>query len=86
MKEEFDALIENHTWDLVPWPPNGNVVRDLWIFRLRTKFDGSFEHYKARLVYDGKTQNEGIDCDETFSPMVKLATIRVVLSIALSKS
>ena len=70
----------------MPRPPNANVIRSLWIFRLKTKSDGSFERYKARLVGDGKSQQEGIDCDETFSPVVKPASIRIVLSIALSKS
>ena len=74
------------TLDLVPRPPHANVIRSLWIFRVKTKSDGSFERYKARLVDDGKSQREDIDCDETFSPMVKPASIRIVLSIALSKS
>ena len=86
MKEEFDALIGNHAWDLVPRSSNANVNRSLWIFRLKTKSDGSFERYKARLVGDGKSQREGIDCDETFSLVVKPATIRIVLSIPLFKS
>ena len=54
-QEEYDALIENHTWDLVPRPPNANVIRFLWIFRLKTNSDGSFERYKARLVGEGKS-------------------------------
>ena len=62
------------------------MIRSLWIFRLKTKFDGSFERYKARLVGDGKSQQEGVDCDETFSLVVKPASIRLVLSIAISKS
>lgn len=62
------------------------MIRSLWIFRIKTKSDGSCERYKARLVGDGKFQREGIDCDETFSPLVKPATIRIVLSIALFKS
>ena len=86
MEEEFDALIENNTWDLVPWPPNVNVIRFLWIFRVKTKSDGSFESYKTRLVGDSKSQREGIDCDEIFSPVVKPAIVRIFLSIALSKS
>ena len=86
IQEEFNALIENNTWDLVPQPPNANVIRSLWIFWVKTKSDGFFERYKARLVGDGKSQREGIDCDETFSPVVKPATIRIVLSLALSKS
>jgi len=47
---------------------------------------GSFERYKARIVGDGKTQQVGVDCDETFSPVVKPVTIRTVLSLALSKA
>ena len=86
MKQEFDALIENHTWNLVLRPPNANVIRSLWIFQLKIKSDGSFERYKAHLVGDGKSQREGVDCDETFSPVVKHASIRIVLSIAISKS
>ena len=86
MKEEFDALIENHTWDLVPRPPNANIIRSLWVFRVKIKSDGSFERYKARLVGDGISQREGIDCDDTFSLVVKPASVRIVLSIALSCS
>ncbi|KAJ9536884.1 hypothetical protein OSB04_029617 [Centaurea solstitialis] len=86
MKDEYDALIANKTWDLVPRPSNANIIRSLWIFRHKTKSDGSFERHKARLVGDGAGQQNGIDCGETFSPVVKPATIRTVLSIALSKS
>jgi hypothetical protein len=86
MKDEYDALIENKTWELVPRPSHANIIRSLWIFRHKKKSDGSFERYKARLVGNGANQQSGVDCGETFSPVVKPATIRVVLSIALSKS
>ena len=86
MQDEYDALIENKTWDLVPRPFNANIIRSLWIFRHKKKSDGSFERYKARLIGDGAGQQMGIDCGATFSPVVKPATIRTVLSIALSKS
>nr|KYP66503.1 Retrovirus-related Pol polyprotein from transposon TNT 1-94 [Cajanus cajan] len=86
MLDEFNALIDNKTWVLVPRPPNVNVIRSMWIFRHKHNADGSFERYKARLVGNGNTQQQGVDCDETFSPVVKPATIRTVLSIALSKS
>ncbi|XP_071739987.1 uncharacterized mitochondrial protein AtMg00810-like [Rutidosis leptorrhynchoides] len=56
----------------------------MWIFRHKTRSDGTFERYKARLVGDGRAQPLGIDCHETFSPVVKPATIRTVLSIAVS--
>jgi len=58
----------------------------MWIFRHKKKSNGVFERYKARLVGDGRSQIAGVDCDETFSPVVKPATIRTVLTIALSKS
>ncbi|GAU23387.1 hypothetical protein TSUD_334350 [Trifolium subterraneum] len=86
MKDEYDALIENKTWDLVPRPSNANVIQSLWIFRHKKKSDGSFERYKARLVGNGANQQTGVDCGDTFSPVVKPATIRTVLSVALSKS
>ncbi|CAH9104714.1 unnamed protein product [Cuscuta epithymum] len=86
MLDEFNALIDNKTWELVPRPKDVNVIRSMWIFRHKRNSDGSFERYKARLVGNGNTQQQGIDCDETFSPVVKPATIRIVLSIALSKS
>lgn len=86
MKEEYDALIKNKTWDLVPCPSNANIIRSLWIFRHKKNSDGSFERYKSRLVSNGANQQRGVDCGETFSPVVKPATIRTVLSVALSKS
>ncbi|XP_074266194.1 uncharacterized protein LOC141588661 [Silene latifolia] len=86
MDDEYSALINNKTWVLVPRPENVNVTRSMWIFRHKFNSDGSFERYKARLVGDGKTQQVGVDCGETFSLVVKPATIRTVLSIALSHS
>lgn len=58
----------------------------MWIFTHKEKPNGVFERHKACLVSDGKTQQIGIDCGETFSPVVKLATIRAVLSLSLSKA
>ncbi|XP_074313420.1 uncharacterized protein LOC141648591 [Silene latifolia] len=84
MDDEFNALISNKTWELVPRPTNVNVIRSMWIFRHKFQSNGSFERHKARLVGDGKTQRVGIDCGETFSPVVKPATIRTVLSLALA--
>ncbi|XP_071700426.1 uncharacterized protein [Rutidosis leptorrhynchoides] len=86
MTDEYKALIDNNTWVLVPRTPNMHVIRSMWIFRHKIKSDGSLERYKARLVGDGRSQIVGIDCNETFSPVVKPATIRLVLSIAISKS
>ncbi|GJZ57793.1 ribonuclease H-like domain-containing protein [Tanacetum coccineum] len=86
MYDEYNALIKNGTWILVPKPPNVNVVRSMWLFRHKYHADDSLSRYKARLVANGSTQQLGVDCDDTFSSIVKPATIRVVLSLALSRN
>ncbi|WVZ78827.1 hypothetical protein U9M48_026477 [Paspalum notatum var. saurae] len=85
MTEEFEALQANGTWDLVPRPPGVNLVSGKWIFRHKLHPDGSLARYKARWVLRGFTQRPGIDFDETFSPVVKPATIRTVLTLALAR-
>lgn len=84
MTDEYGALLANDTWDLVPPPANANVVTGRCVFRHKQKPDGSLDRYKARWVLRGFSQEHDIDFDETFSPVVKPATIRVILSIALS--
>ncbi|MFS7952616.1 putative RNA-directed DNA polymerase [Helianthus anomalus] len=86
MQAEFSALQQNETWELVPRPIDRPVIRCMWLFRHKFKSDGSLERYKARLVVNGKSQTVGVDCEDTFSPVVKPATIRTVLSIAVSRS
>lgn len=86
MHYEFNVLIRNNTWELVPQACDVNIFRSIWIFRHKMKSNGCFERYKARLVGDGRSQIIGVDCDETFRPVDKLAIICTVLTIALSKS
>ncbi|XP_021756090.1 uncharacterized protein LOC110721250 [Chenopodium quinoa] len=85
MNEEFNALTKQHTWDLVPRPEGVNIIRCMWLFKHKYRETGELERHKARLVVNGKSQQVGVDCDETFSPVVKSATIRTVLSIALGR-
>ncbi|KAL4557518.1 hypothetical protein LXL04_035699 [Taraxacum kok-saghyz] len=84
MTDEYNALITNRTWVLVPRPPNANIVNCIWLFKKKHNADGSLARYKAHLVANGRRQRPGVDCDETFSPVVKPATIRTVLSLAIS--
>nr|GEW67489.1 hypothetical protein [Tanacetum cinerariifolium] len=85
MLDEYNALITNRTGFLVPCPANVNVVRSVWLFKHKFNADGSLSRYKARLVANGRSQQQGLDCDETFSLVVKPDTIRTVLSLAVSR-
>jgi hypothetical protein len=86
MEEEYAALLTNQTWDLVPRPSASNIVTDKWIWTHKRRADGSLERYKARWVLHGFTQWPDIDYDETFSHVVKPATVCTVLSLALERS
>nr|GEY82382.1 ribonuclease H-like domain-containing protein [Tanacetum cinerariifolium] len=86
MLDEYNALITNGTCVLVPRPANVNVVRSMWLFKHKFNADCSLSRYKARLVANGRSQQQGIDCDEIFSLVVNPATIHTVLSLAVSRN
>ena len=86
MKDEFTALLQNNTWQLVPRPHGANIVSRKWVFHQKFHSDGSLARYKARWACRGFSRQHGIDYDETFSPVVKPITIHTVLSIDVSSS
>ncbi|KAL5563802.1 hypothetical protein UlMin_033549 [Ulmus minor] len=84
MQKEIEALQRNHTWDLVDPPSDVNIIGCKWVFKLKYRADGTLERHKARLVAKGYNQTQGLDFFDTFSPVVKPATIKIVLTIALT--
>ncbi|KAG8496134.1 hypothetical protein CXB51_009382 [Gossypium anomalum] len=81
---EYTALLANHTWDIVPLPAGRKTVGCKWIFKVKQNADGSVVRYKGRLVVKGYLQEASVNFWDTFSPIVKPTTIRVVLALAVS--
>lgn len=86
MESEISALNANHTWDLVPLPSGKKAIGSKWVYKVKLKSDGSLERCKARLVAKGYNQKFGIDYEETFSPVVKMSTVRTIIALASSKN
>ncbi|PKU87215.1 Retrovirus-related Pol polyprotein from transposon TNT 1-94 [Dendrobium catenatum] len=83
MNNEFYALQKNGTWTLVKPPPNSSILGCKWTYRIKKHANGTIAKHKARLVAQGNHQEYGLDYTETFSPVAKLPTIRVLLTVAL---
>ena len=85
MDKEISALELNHAWDVIPLPPGKAPIACKWVYRIEYNQDGSVERNKARLVAKRYIQLEGLDYSETFSPVAKSVSVRVLLCIAAIK-
>lgn len=86
MDKEIQALEQNHTWELISLPLGKTPIGCKWVYRIKLKSDGTVDRYKARLVAKGYTQREGFDFIETFSPVAKTVSVRVILALAVARS
>lgn len=84
MEAELNALSANKTWTLVPLPSGKTAIGCRWVYKVKHKSDGTIDRYKARLVAKGYTQLEGLDFLDTFAPVAKLTTLRLLLAVASS--
>ncbi|GJX94032.1 ribonuclease H-like domain-containing protein, partial [Tanacetum coccineum] len=86
MNQEIDALLRNGSWEMVQLPKGRKAIGIKWIYKIKFRSSGEIDGYKARLVAQGFGQNEGINYEEKFSPVVKMVTVRSLLNIVVSMS
>ena len=86
MQEEINMIQKNQTWILVSKPIHKHVISVKWVFRTKQNSDGSVNKLKARLVVKGYSQQYGIDYSETFAPVARYDTIRLLIALAAQKN
>jgi len=79
--DELESLEENQTWTLIPLPEGKIPIKSKWVFTLKYNGEGQIDRYKARLVVKGCAQREGIDYQDTYAPVARLSSLRILLSI-----
>jgi len=85
MDGEMAALDANATWELVALPKDKKAIGCKWVHKIKHNIDGSMNRYKARLVTKGYAQTYGIDYEETYNPIAKMTTVRVIIAMATTK-
>ena len=81
MHEEYESIMKNDFWDVVPRPEDKAVVTSKWLYKIKHGSDGSAEKFKARFVAHGFSQKEGVDYDDIFAPMARYTTIRSIIAL-----
>ena len=81
MEEEMNSMKSNQVLDLVDLPPSRKTIGSKWVLNIKRKADRTIDKYKARLVAKGYTQQEGIECERTFLPVVKFESIHLIIAI-----
>ena len=82
MNEEYESIMKNDVWDVVPRPKDKSIVTSKWLYKIKHGVNGSAEKFKARFVAWGFTQKEGIDYDEIFAPVAHYTTIWSIIALA----
>ena len=83
MDAEMKSLEDNDVWDLEPLPPGRKLVGSKWVYKVKTGGDGLVQKHKAKLVAQGFTQKFGTDYDETFCPVIRYESLRVLIALSV---
>jgi hypothetical protein len=85
MQQEYSSLMDNGAWELVDLPPDRVVVNNMWIYKIKSDTIGDVSRFKARFVAKGCSQCAGLDYTETFSRVIRMASLRLFLAIAAAR-
>ena len=81
MLEEYESIVKNNAWEIVPRPVDKSVVGSIWIYKVKKDADGSVDKYKAKFVALGFSHVKGIDFDENFALVARYSSIRSILAL-----